>query len=179
MKEIEVKAYIKNKSKVLEKLNSLGLVFSEPIRQIDTVYTRIPAKTVEEYLKNDHFVRIREKSDGKYIFTVKRPLSKMVLDKLEYETEVKDVSELEHALLLMGYQIANKIIKTRSISQYKEIEICLDDVEGMGSFIELEKVTEEDSSVIRKELNEFLALLEIPLSEEVHKGYDILAIENQ
>ena len=72
MKEIEVKARLKNEKEVLKKLKELKCVLSKPIRQIDTVYTKIPAKTVKEYLKNNHFLRIREKSDGRFVFTFKK-----------------------------------------------------------------------------------------------------------
>ena len=179
MKEIEVKAYLKNKDQILEKLTALGCVLSEPIRQVDTVYTKIPAKTVEEYLKNDHFVRIREKSDGRFIFTVKKPLSKEVLTKAEHETEVKNAKELEQALFLMGYQIANTVIKVRRTTHVKDFEICLDEVEGMGPFIEVEKMSDEDVNVVRKNLNEFIVTLGVSPDDEVRKGYDILAIEKQ
>ena len=101
MKEIEVKAHLKNKDEVVEKLKALGGVLSEPIRQVDTVYTKIPAQTVEEYLNNDHYLRIREKSDGRFIFTVKKPHIKGMLTKSEHETEVKDARELEQALTIL------------------------------------------------------------------------------
>jgi len=177
MKEIEVKAYLKNKDQIIDKLKTLGCILSESVRQIDTVYTRIPAKTVEEYLKNDHFARIREKSDGRFIFTVKKPLSNKVLTKTEHETEIKNVKELEQALLLMGYQVANKVIKVRQTAHVKDFEICIDEVEGMGSFIEVEKMSEDDADLVRKDLNEFLVSLGVSLQDEVRKGYDILAIE--
>lgn len=179
MKEIEVKAYLKNEKQIIEKIKTLECILSEPIKQVDTVYTRLPAKTVEEYLKNDHFVRIRERSDGKFILTVKKPLSKTVLTKAENETEIKDAKELEKALLLMGYQIANKVIKSRRTAHFNDFEICLDEVENMGTFIEIEKMSDEDVDLVRKELNEFLVTLGVPLEDEVHKGYDILAIERR
>jgi adenylate cyclase class 2 len=179
MKEIEVKAYLKNESEVIEKLQTLGCVLSEPIHQVDTVYTKIPAKTVEEYLKNDHFLRIREKSDGRFIFTVKKPLSKEVLTKAEHETEVLNAKELEHALFLMGYQVANKVLKIRRTAEYKGFEICIDEVEKLGSFIEIEKISDNDVDEVRKDLNKFLISLGIPIEDEIHKGYDILAIEKQ
>ncbi len=52
-------------------------------------------------------------------------------------------------------------------------------VEKMGSFIEIEKMSEGDAALVRKELNEFLVVLGISPDDEVHKGYDIMAIENQ
>lgn len=177
MKEIEVKALLKNKEEVIAKLETLGCALGEPIRQVDTVYTRIPAKTVEEYLKNDHFVRIREKSDGRFIFTVKKPLSKEVLTKAEHETEVVNAKELEQALFLMGYQVANKVIKLRCTARYKEFEICIDEVEELGSFIEIEKMSKEDPEIVRKDLIDFMISIDVSLDDEVKKGYDILAIE--
>lgn len=176
MKEIEVKARIRNADQILEKLTALGCVLSEPIRQIDTVYAKVVG-TFDEYMKNDHFIRIREKSDGKFIFTVKKPLSKEVLTKAEHETEVKDAQELEQAIFLMGYQTANRVIKTRRTTHCGELEICIDDVEGLGAFIEVEKMSDADMGIVRKELNVFLASLGISAEDQVHKGYDILMIE--
>lgn len=178
MKEIEVKARLKNPDQVIQNLKNLGSELSEPIKQIDTVYTKIVGN-VEKYLTNDHFLRIREKSDGKFIFTVKKPLSKDVLTKLEHETEIKNAKELEAAIFLMGYQTANKVIKSRRTANYKEFEICLDEVEELGSFIEVEKMSDQDPNIVRKEVNEFLISLGVYLEDEVNKGYDIMAIENK
>ncbi len=177
MKEIEIKAYLKNEAQVIKKLEELGCSLSQPIRQVDTVYTRIPANTLEEYLTNDHFVRIREKSDGKFIFTVKRPLSKEVLTKAEHETEIMNNKELENALFLMGYQVASKVIKVRKTAYYKDIEICIDEVEKLGAFIEVEKMSDENVDKVRQELHEFLFSLTVSTDDEVRKGYDILEIE--
>jgi adenylate cyclase class 2 len=170
MKEIEIKALLKNKDSVIEKIKALGCTLSNPIKQIDTVYTQIPAKTVDEYLKNSHFVRIREKSDGTFILTVKKPLSKEVLTKAEHETEIKNATELERAILLMGYGVANKVTKHRQTAIYKNFEICLDEVEGLGSFIEVEKMSDEDVDSVRKELNDFIVTLGISMDDEVRKG---------
>ena len=176
MKEIEIKARIKNPEEVIKKLESLGCSFSDSIRQTDTVYTKIVGN-VEQYLTNDHYLRIREKSDGRFIFTFKRPLSKVVLTKTEHETEIKDAKEFEQALLQMGYQAANKVIKERRTAHIKDIEICIDEVVGLGSFIEVEKKTDQGEVAVRKDLNSFLDTLGVSVDDQVHKGYDIMAIE--
>lgn len=178
MKEIEVKARLKNEKQVLKKLKSLGCVLSKPVRHVDTVYARIVG-TLEEYFKNDHFIRIREKDDGTILVTVKKPLSRKVLTKAERETEVKDGKELEQALFLMGYQIANKVVKKRRSAHFEGYEICIDDVEGLGAFIEVEKMSDGDDGLVRKDLNKFLISLGVSPEDEVHKGYDIMAIEKQ
>ena len=38
-------------------------------------------------------------------------------------------------------------------------------------------MSDGDVDAVRKELNEFLASLDVSIEDEVHKGYDILAIE--
>ncbi|MFA6601861.1 MAG: class IV adenylate cyclase [Candidatus Paceibacterota bacterium] len=178
MKEIEVKAHLTNEKEVIKKLQTLGCTLSKAERQIDTVYSQIIGG-VGAYNKNDHFLRIREKSDGRFIFTVKKPLSRDVLTKAEHETEIKDPKELEQALFLMGYKIASKVIKTRRKTHFKEFEICLDEVEGLGAFIEIERLSREDVDLVRRELDEFLASLGITRADQIHKGYDILEIEKR
>jgi adenylate cyclase, class 2 len=121
-------------------------------------------------------VRIREKSDGRFILTVKKPLSKDVLTKTEHETEIKNAKEMEQALLLMGYQISNKVIKNRRTVNHGEFEICIDEVETLGSFIEIEKMS-DDVETARRELNDFLTALGVASEDEVHKGYDIMTVE--
>lgn len=176
MKEIEVRAHLRDKKLVLAKLESLGCVLSEPIRQVDTVYAKIVGN-VKEYLTNDHFVRIREKSDGKFLFTVKKPSAKTLLSKTEHETEIKNVVELEKAVFLMGYKVANRLVKVRRTAHYGQNEICIDDVEGLGSFIEIEEMSDKDEDVVRKKLRDFLMSLGVSAKDEVDRGYDIMAIE--
>ena len=176
MNEVEVKARLKNPELILRQIKELGIKLSEPVRQADTVYAKTVGN-VSEYMKNDHFLRIREKSDGRFIFTVKKPLTWKELTKTEHETEIKDAKELENAIFLMGYKVANKVIKERRTAKYKDYEICLDEVEKLGSFIEVEKMTNGDVEVARKEITQFLFSLGVSPDDEVHKGYDIMAIE--
>ncbi len=77
----------------------------------------------------------------------------------------------------MGYQIANKVTKSRRTANYGDFEICIDDVERLGHFIEVEKMSDGDVDLVRKELNDFLVSIGVPTEDETHKGYDIMAIE--
>ena len=178
MKEIEVKARIGNEEELIRKITSLGCVISEPMRQIDTVYSKIIG-TVDEFLRNDHFLRIREKGDGRFIFTVKKPIANNLLTKSEHETEIKNAAEMEKAIFLMGYKVASRVVKVRRTSHLGEFEICIDDVDSLGSFIEIEKMSDQNVDLVRKELDNQLALLGIPVENQIHKGYDILEIESR
>ena len=176
MKEIEVKAYLKNREEVIGKLKELGCILSEPIQQIDTVYTKVVDTTTSYNSANEHFLRIRKTSDGKCIFTVKEKMKQHMASK-EYETEVKDGAALEQALTLMGYSVANTLDKTRSTAHYNDYEVCLDDVVHLGSFIEVEKFSDENPDIVVEELFKFLMTLGISKEDQVFKKYDTLTME--
>jgi len=57
------------------------------------------------------------------------------------------------------------------------VEICLDEVENLGSFIEVEKMSDGDSKQIQEELAEFLGLLGVSPKDRVTKGYNTLMLE--
>lgn len=176
MKEIEIKAYLKDKEFVLEKLQKLGCFLSEPITQTDTVFVQ-KTGPLDIYLSNDVFPRIRITGSGKNIFTVKKPISREILTKLEAEVEVSDSTKLSDALEMLGYNASNTVKKTRRKGNVGEFEICIDEVEGLGVFIEIERMSEGDHVSVREEIESFMRDLRIPVEDEVSKGYDILMIE--
>jgi adenylate cyclase class 2 len=176
MKEIEVKAKIENKEICLENFRKLG-EFSVAQIQTDTIYSKIVGD-VDKYLSNDHFLRIRETSEGKVFFTVKKSL-KQALSKIEYETAIENKEEMHQAILLMGYCVAVKVKKTRQFLHYKDYEICVDDVEGLGFFVEVEKFSEDDPVIVRKELFDFLISFGISKTDEINVGYDILMLDKK
>jgi predicted adenylyl cyclase CyaB len=95
----------------------------------------------------------------------------------EFETEVTDGESLEKALFLMGYTVANGLDKTRSTAHFQDYEICLDDVVHLGSFIEVEKFSEEDPDIVVEELFKFLMTLGVSKEDQVFKKYDTLIME--
>ncbi len=175
MKEIEIKAYLKNKSAVLKKLAELGCELSEPVIQTDTVFAKVVAPYAD-YLKNEYFIRIREKNDGTFLFTVKMQMS-TELTKTEYETKIDNGNAMMQALVAMGYQQANRLKKIRQIAHYGDFEICIDAIEGLGEFIEIEKMSNDDENTVRSELETFLYALGVSPEDETKKGYDMLVME--
>ncbi len=176
MKEIEVKARVRDEKALLSMLKNLGCEFGPEIEQTDTVYVKNTGP-LEVFLANDHFLRIRKTPNGD-IFTVKKPASKDSLIKHEYETSITNSEQMEQALFLMGYVHSNfSVKKKRKVCHYKEYEICLDVVEELGSFIEVEKVSDEDAEKIHSEIFEFLMSLGIHPEDQIKKGYDILMLE--
>lgn len=173
MKEIEIKATLRDKEGVMVKLAALGCTFEPAKRQEDTVYAE-KAGTLKEFLDNTNFLRLRVVDGGKVLFTLKQR-GMNDLDALEHEVEVSSRDEMEKMLKLMGYQEAICINKTRVITHHEGREICLDEVEGLGTFIEMETLTEVgDAEAIQEEMFQFFETLGITRAERLNTGYDVL-----
>lgn len=172
MREIEVKARIKNLKKLEKVLVEQGIVLSEKLTQHDVVYGEPGNKDNEA---GANWLRIRTENDSKVYFTLKRSVVGH-LDSIEHETIVDDAKELEEIIKLLGYELYSDITKIRRKVKVGDIEICVDSVPSLGDFIEAELIMSHDSNhddVVR-ELWDLLESLGIDRSDEVHEGYDVL-----
>ena len=180
--EIEVKARLKNEKVVVKKLTELGCKLSEPIVQDDTVWSK-EAGSLKVFLSNDVFLRIRIQNREKIILTAKKPKAKSghaSLVKHEFEVVVDSEKEAQGILTLLGLQPAVHTKKIRRKTNYKDYEICIDEIENLGAFIEIEKIGEEkDANKIQKEMLLFLSSLSVSEDDVVKKGYDILMLEKE
>jgi len=177
MREIEIKAKLKNKAQTMKKLSSIGCVFGEATVQDDVVYTK-NVGSIKAHRSNKAFLRIRVKNNSKILFTYKvRGIND--LDSIEHELAIDSKNEMEKILLHMGYKKAMDIKKTRIITHYNDCEICIDEVKGLGSFIEMEKLTTDtsDGKKIQDELFTFFESIGIKKTDRVSSGYDILTLE--
>lgn len=172
-KEIEVKAKVNNLDEIAGKLTELGCVLSQPITQHDTVFVENDYGPFEQFQPKKNLLRIRE-AGNEFILTLKRPQSNQ-LDSIEHETKIYDPNETKEILALMGYHEIVKIHKTRRKTKYNEWKICLDQVDKLGSFIEVEKMADDaDAKKIQNELFSFLQSLGIKQEDRVFDGYDTL-----
>ena len=179
MKEIEIKAKLRDKKSVMKKLESLGCKFESAITQEDRVYLEGNVST-ENLLGNMDgkiVLRLRVKNGSKVLFTLKKR-TKIHLEAIEHELEVSSLDEMEKIILLMGYKESVRVNKTRIITHYKGDEICIDDVEGLGTFIEMERlVSDGDAKEIQEELFKFFEKIGISRKDRVLFGYDILMLK--
>lgn len=171
--EIEVKARVNDLKKVEEKLLALGCVMSEPLKQNDITFYIKTDTPYDQLVHGQNILRIREQN-GKSIFTIKQT-GINDLDSFERETEISDSEEMRHAILLLGYSEAVRINKVRRKTMCQGYEICLDQVEDLGNFVEVEKITEnEDPEKVQTELFEFLKQFGVTEADRVVNGYDTL-----
>ena len=180
--EIEVKAKLRNRSEVMGKLAALGCAFSDVKTQDDMVWVE-KTGSLDDFLSNEVFLRIRVQNGEKVILTAKSPKAKQgdeSLIKQEHEVVVDSAEEARSILLMLGLKEAVRVVKKRQTAHHNGYEICMDDIEGLGSFIELEKIAEEkDAAKIQDEMAIFLKTLGILPEDRVRKGYDILMLESK
>ena len=173
MKEVEIKARVREFATIEKKLIELGCVLSEPIRQEDVIYGRPENNIYEKGKEHQIAIRIRE-NGGKFELTAKYNLSNE-LDNIEHELEIGNNEEMHKILELMGWQPVVTVKKFRRKGKLGEYEICLDNVDELGNFIELEKLCEEgDSAKIIQDLMSTLETLGVAKENRVLQGYDTL-----
>lgn len=176
MREIEVKARVRNKQSLLGMASKQGIKFGPMVVQDDTTYET--AIAYEDPAWN--IFRIR-KQDGICILTMKYKASNRPRDNHERETIIADAQQVVDMLARLGYTEGIKIRKGRRTAHYNGLELCLDEIDELGTFIEVEKLADDtsDVDVIQKELWEVLHRLGIDTEDRVHKGYDTLMYESR
>lgn len=167
MKEIEVKVQVEKLEPIIKKLEDFGCKISDPIIQDDIVYNKKDAGP-----ESKNVLRIR-KSGEKIIFTLKRSVTNE-LDCIEKEVLINDAEPMKGIIELLGYFETVRVSKKRRKGKLGDYEICLDEVEGLGSFIEIEKISDEDGEIVQKESLDFLSSLDVDVNNRVMNGYDTL-----
>lgn len=168
-KEIEIKIRVVEFETFQNKLKELGCVFTDAVPQDDMVFINYEGEYTL-FPEGANYLRIRQTKD-KSFFTLKRGEE---MNSIEREVEISDPIQMRDAILYMGYKEAVRVKKVRTKTNFKGYEICFDSVEGLGNFVEVEKITDEDTEKVRKEMLEFLEGFGLDTKERVHNGYDTL-----
>lgn len=148
MIEAEMKCKIRDKDAVFRKLLSLGFQEDFHVKETDTYFDN-----EQGVIRNgDSALRIRETidlSDGRRLSMITFKGKKMDLTSMtrpEFETEVESADTMEAILNALGYRkVQPVVVKERTQFSLEEMHACLDTVEGLGDFLELEVMVETES----------------------------------
>lgn len=180
--EVEIKVKINNFEGIKEKVSRMGKLVKS-IKQIDDYYIPIqrdffaykphpvewlrvrtnPDKVVFEYTKS-----VNRREDGDYDYAE------------EYETEIKNVEEFEKTLGFLDFKKVVTVEKQREYWMCGDIEVALDNITGLGYFIEAEaKGDFKDFNEAKNACVKFLENLGIKdvLNTQIKKGYPQLLME--
>jgi len=169
MIEVEIKVRIKNKEEIAEKLKKLGFKFIKKKFQEDIYFNGID----RDFRKTDEALRIRD-DNGTYYVTYKGPkIDRISKTREEIEVRIGDKEKMRLIFKKLGFREVRPIRKVREIYKKDDITASIDDVEGLGLFLELEKniynINEKDEAL--KELMEILKALNISKDNTIRKSY--------
>lgn len=173
MIEVEVKVRADH-SKVRSILQKLGASKIGVEEQSD-VYFAAPYRN---FAKTDEALRIRSLGEQS-VLTYKGPkLDKVSKTREELETPVDGAitAKIFHAL---GFMEAGAVRKKREVFSAGEITICLDAVESLGEFLEVEIVAEDekDLEISRTKLFELLKQFGLSENDSIRTSYLEMVLE--
>lgn len=138
MIEVEVKA--KTDHRIKKKLESIGAQKIRTEKQED-IYFNAPHK---DFKITDEALRIRE-TPTRTLLTYKGPkIDEKSKTRQEIETEISNPQKMTRILEHLGFKKAHKVVKKREIYQLDDLTITIDNIEGLGTYMEIEKDIKEN-----------------------------------
>lgn len=173
MKEIEVEVTFSNKKEeVIKKLSKYEYIGE---KEICDIYYYDPLRDnlkPEDDLRLNETFRVRKTDKTCYITYKKQHFKgKLWIYSDEYETKIEDYDTIKNIISLLGLEPLITVHNKRKIYKYKNYEIELEDVEGLGIFIEVERMsTDKDEMKIKEEIRDFIRSLKLKDVRELNIG---------
>ena len=163
--EIEIKLPLKNLKETLKFLTDQGFQETAQIQEEDTYFNSV----YHDVKKRDEALRIRTSTD------CKSGISKTQINFKgpKLETEVSDAEVLKNILIHLDFSPVASVMKMRKYMKCGRFTACLDQVEGLGDFLELEVIAEQESErkEILSKMEDLLAILGYHMSDTVQTSY--------
>ncbi len=159
---------------VEERLRGLGAVHEESVVEEDTYYQH-PCR---DFAETDEALRIR-RVDGRYELTYKGP--KRVIDgskaREEITIQLLSASQVARLLEALGFRPVAVVRKRRDYYRLGDIAVSLDEVDGLGCFLEAEYRGEGEAEEAARAIREALEKLGVAGYETTTKSYLELILE--
>ncbi|MHA1212243.1 MAG: class IV adenylate cyclase [Candidatus Heimdallarchaeota archaeon] len=175
--EVELKLKVDNLEDIEYSLVEKGASLVEMVIQRDHYF----AHPTRDYSITDEALRIREDGERFYL-TYKGPkFDDKSKTRLEYNVKIANSTEMIKILTLLDFKQVIVVTKERKIYQYKNTQCCLDHIESLGSFIEVEQIIEDKAEypTIRNNLYEILKELKLDPAKQITESYMELILKNQ
>lgn len=189
--EVEVKIPVGNLEQLGDSLERIGAVKLNSETQVDTYYDH-PCKAFQQ---TDEAIRLRsrmpysqrssepvDESRPLYELTYKGskfdPLSKT---RVELSVGLDDLENAKSILTHLGFKHVAKVVKKRVFYSLDDLTLSLDLVEGVGGFLELERVVASKNEIGPEREKMFLILTKLGLDpkESIRESYLELFLEKK
>lgn len=155
MIEVEVKLKIDSAESIEKKLIELGFNKGQTLQEIDYYYNGVD----RDFRASGEALRLRlvESLDGSAVvadrpgepliqMTYKGPkLDNVSMSRVEHQVNIDNFETMLSILSSLGYKPVEPVIKLRRELFSEEICACVDTVDGLGDYLELEIMADEES----------------------------------
>lgn len=150
MLEIEIKVRVPDLGTIRERITVRGGVLTEQLTEHDSYYNA-PHR---DFGVTDEALRLRRAGE-KAIVTYKGPKNTILGSKVreELNLDISDPTAFDKIVTSLGFKPVAVVIKKREYYQYQDFTISLDQVEGLGDFVEIELITENDAERAAKRID--------------------------
>ncbi|HIH97051.1 MAG TPA: class IV adenylate cyclase [Thermoplasmata archaeon] len=166
MIEVEAKAPVKNPISIKNSLIKIGSSFVESRKERDE-YFQHPCR---DFTITDEALRIR-RVGKQVLMTYKGPkLDQKTKTREEITLSISKQYSLAKSLIQrLGFKKAIEVVKQREVYRLGKLEICLDDVQGLGTYLEIEVRVAKDFENAKKKI--LLLLDKLKLKETTRQSY--------
>ena len=171
MREIELKFKVEDCESLISKLKIMGCEIGEVISQNDTIY--VSDLNNVESTEGSIWLRVRKENEKTELNFKKQ--SAKIQESKEIEFGVDSYEKANQFLEALGYQKWVEVNKKRRYSKYLEYNLCIDEVERLGSFLEIELLVEEsDTKDYIPKLLEVAKEFELSEDDIINSHYDTM-----
>ena len=176
MIEVEVKLPVSEPDTVRSEILKMGFKEVAFIQERDTYFDNVDG----DIRANDEALRVRETKDyltGKIRAQMNfkgRKLDDRTMTRKELETGVGDGEVCREILRAAGFAPADpEVVKERVMLQKEQVTACLDSVQGLGEFLELEILVtgEAEKDAALAQIETILNRLGYQISDTVRTSY--------
>ena len=175
MIEVEIKAVITDTAATEKMLTALGFTKKLTLSEQDVYFNG----NDRDFRKTDEALRIRAQKDIKdgtesNVLTYKGPkLGSESQTRQELEIPFSDAAKMREILSALGYPPILEVRKLRRIYCFGDITACVDHVDSLGDYLELEKLVndKQDYPKAVDELYEWLSKVGIPKDRLTQYSY--------
>jgi adenylate cyclase class 2 len=145
MIEIEIKARA-DLDALRNRLKQEGAALERTVEQAD-IYYNAPDR---DFGLTDEALRLRNEGGQVFLTYKGKKLDAKSKTRKEVEVEVADFNKMEDILLSLGFKITLRVRKVREIYHLDGAVVCLDRVDGLGDFVELETLAADESEIEKR-----------------------------
>jgi adenylate cyclase, class 2 len=174
--ESRVKLNVGEQEQIIGKLAARQIVLGAPVLQRDVYFTERGFRD-RVHGPGSAIVRVRY-TPFEITLNMKRLTDRDGVWE-EVETRIEDGDVAERILDAMGAELAIIVTKTRRSGHLGEIEIQIDDVEDLGTYLEVAVQVDDEIHQARKSIDRLLRELGIPSDRVELRGYPVILLEQQ